>query len=241
VRSLFRTIAFPCLGAAFLACSGSEPTAPLNRAFTLNTGASLEVSGTPISVKFVGVVEDSRCPVDVQCIWAGNGRVELEVRVNGGAPASILLNTFDGASEAVVDNYRIRLVELLPAPVSTEPPANRNYRVTLLVSAVGTVCTEEARPGLMVGLIDAVTGESTGFTEVSVVAVEGDHRDSVYQSAYPASPYNGPLPLAYERRGTYQVIVRASGYAPWTRSGVVVDGDVCHVITVPLTARLNRQ
>ena len=36
-----------------------------------------------ISIKFVEVVEDSRCPKDVNCIWAGRAIVKVEVTANG--------------------------------------------------------------------------------------------------------------------------------------------------------------
>ena len=104
----------------------------------------------------------------------------------------------------------------------------------------GIACTEIAVPALSVSLSDSVTGATAGFTNVAVVATDGAYRDSVFQATYPASPFNGPISLAYEHRGTLTVTVRASGYSVWTRNNVVVTGDVCHVTTVALTARLAR-
>ncbi|MEO5580406.1 MAG: PEGA domain-containing protein [Gemmatimonadaceae bacterium] len=48
------------------------------------------------------------------------------------------------------------------------------------------------------------------------------------------------LSLAYERAGTYTVTVTKPGYREWRRTGVQVGRDECHVITVPLTARLQQ-
>ena len=45
---------------------------------------------------------------------------------------------------------------------------------------------------------------------------------------------------AYERAGSYSVLVLKDGYVPWSRSGVRVFEDKCHVITVSLEARLER-
>ncbi|QAA82063.1 hypothetical protein EI546_10170 [Aequorivita sp. H23M31] len=42
---------------------------------------SVEIKG--ISIKFVEVVEDSRCPKGVNCIWAGRAIVKVEVTANG--------------------------------------------------------------------------------------------------------------------------------------------------------------
>ena len=44
--------------------------------------------------------------------------------------------------------------------------------------------------------------------------------------------------LAFERAGTYAVTVHADGYKDWSKTGVVVTKDVCHVIGVALSARM---
>jgi hypothetical protein len=49
---------------------------------------------------------------------------------------------------------------------------------------------------------------------------------------------DGPYGLAYERAGTYTVTVEQQGYRPWSRSGVRVTKDECHVRGVSITARL---
>jgi hypothetical protein len=223
---------------AATACS-NDPTAPLDRAFTLDVGQTVSVDDAELSIKFVRVTEDSRCPSNVQCVWAGNGQIEIEAR-DDAQPNSLALNTMEGAKEVVVGQYRIQLLALDPAPVAGQPIPANNYRATLKVTRGGLACTEEARPALMVGLTDSLSGATTGFTGVTIVATEGAYADSIVMPVYPADPYNGPVALAYERRGTYTVSVRANGYVTWTRSGVVVSGDQCHVTTVSLTARLVR-
>jgi hypothetical protein len=223
---------------AATACS-SDPTAPLNRAFTLDVGQTVSVDDAELSIKFLRVTEDSRCPLNAQCVWAGNGQIEVEVR-DDGQPNKLTLNTMEGAKEVVVGRYRIQLVSLDPKPLAGQPIPPGNYRATLKVTRSGLVCTEEARPALMVGLADSLSGATTGFTGVTILATDGAYADSVVMPVYPGDPYNGPVALAYERRGTYTVSVRATGYATWMKSGVVVTGDQCHVTTASLTARLAR-
>jgi hypothetical protein len=223
---------------AATACS-NDPTAPLNRAFTLDVGQTVSVDDAELSIKFVRVAEDSRCPSDVQCVWAGNGQIEIETR-DDGQRTTLSLNTMEGAKEVVVGQHRIRLLALDPSPVAGQTIPQRNYRATLQVTRSGVVCTEEARPALMVGLADSLTGSTTGFTNVTIVAADGAFADTVVMPVYPGDPYNGPVPLAYERRGTFAVSVRADGYTPWSKPGVLVTGDQCHVSTVFLTARLAR-
>ena len=233
-----RAVAAVACAISLTACS-SDPTAPLNHEFTIGVGETAHVTGADLSIKFVELTEDSRCPTTLQCIWAGNGQVELEARSNGQTTV-FALNTTQGAREFVVNSFHIALVSLAPIRVDMAPPPAGSYHVTLVVTEAGTVCTQEARPALMVALADSATGATSGFTNVSVVVRDGTYADSVVQATYPAAPFNGPVGLAYERAGTYIVTVRASGYVPWTRAGVTVSSDRCHVASVGLTARLAR-
>ena len=112
---------------------------------------------------------------------------------------------------------RIAVQSVLPAP------------------AAGTITVDN-----VTGVASVSNNVPAGMYGVTIRATDGAYADSVVMPLFPAAPYNGPVPLAYERRGTYTVSVSANGYATWTRSGVLVTGDQCHVATVPLTARLAR-
>ena len=68
-------------------------------------GQTVQVGG--ISVMPTRVVEDSRCPADVQCVWAG--RVRLAATVNG-APSELTLGV-----PASVAGAALTLVEVYPA------------------------------------------------------------------------------------------------------------------------------
>ena len=36
-----------------------------------------------IQIRFVELVDDSRCPTDTNCIWAGNAKIKVRVTKNG--------------------------------------------------------------------------------------------------------------------------------------------------------------
>jgi hypothetical protein len=219
------------------ACSNPTVIASPDDEFTLRVGQSVVIADAGVRLTFIRVESDSRCPSDVDCIWAGNGRIEVEVRA-GGMSDTLLLNTFDGAKEGVAGTYRVVFVELQPVPRSDRAIDEDDYRATLKVVAVGPACTEEARPGLMISLSDSTVPNFFDFGEVTVVAVDGAYRDSAFVADYNAS--SGPVALAYERAGVYTATVRAEGYQPWIREGIEVMRDACHVITVPVFARLAR-
>jgi hypothetical protein len=70
-----------------------------------------------INVRFVKMVEDSRCPRDVQCIQAGNA--EIRVRVSRGKRADVLtLNTDTRKETPTFEGYEFRLLALTPEPRS---------------------------------------------------------------------------------------------------------------------------
>ena len=102
--------------------------------------------------------------------------------------------------------------------------------------APGVVCTMEARPGITVEPRDRVTGEIVSGPIVLIMK-SGTYADTVRAStgALPA-PTN--VSGAYERPGTYTVIVRHTGYHDFVKSGIIVTKDECHVIPVRITAKL---
>jgi hypothetical protein len=102
---------------------------PLGREFTLALGQSVAVAGTDLCLTLRAVRDDSRCPADVQCMWAGDATVALEV---GGAATFDLHTSGALAREATHGGYRITLVRLDPVPHSTAP-LTADYRATLVV------------------------------------------------------------------------------------------------------------
>ena len=75
-----------------------------------------KVANAGIRIKFVEMVEDSRCPTGTTCIWAGSAKVKIEVR-NGRGPAQTFeLNTGISPSVAKFGGYDIRLMGLTPKP-----------------------------------------------------------------------------------------------------------------------------
>jgi len=105
---------------------------------------------------------------------------------------------------------------------------------------VSVVCTTEARPGIQISVTDSLTGVAAGIASLSISARLGNVRDSLFYPVVPAGTGVLSQGLAYERPGTWDVRVTADGYRPWASLGVLVTNDLCHVITVPISARLQR-
>ena len=95
---------------------------------TIKYGQETAVVGKDISVRFTAILEDSRCPEGVQCIWEGNARIELAIAKAVENPSSLELNTHDRFPiEAMYLNYIITLIDLKPYPKATEQINMQDY------------------------------------------------------------------------------------------------------------------
>lgn len=101
-------------------------------------------------------------------------------------------------------------------------------------------CTLIAVAGVDVKVLDAATGLPLSFRNLWARVREGSYTDSAMVALTFAqnAPYH--FGLAYERPGTYDVTVQATGYKAFYVSGVVVKPNVCHVTPVTITALLQK-
>ena len=110
----------------------------LNEPFLLCFGSTATQTGQNFKVKFDDLVEESRCPTDVVCVWAGRTSVALVFTHEGSSETDTVgLGDFTGTSfsdSTSFAGYKIRLLEVLPAPVSTAQPAEADYKVKLLIT-----------------------------------------------------------------------------------------------------------
>jgi hypothetical protein len=128
------------LGVA-LACdsSPSGPEGPVVRTgepFELRAGESASIEGADLTVTFLGVTGDSRCPLNVACVWAGDASVKIRLRKAGLADAEAELhsNGDQGPQEVTHDGYRIAFRKLEPYPRDGVTITPRDYVLTLLAS-----------------------------------------------------------------------------------------------------------
>lgn len=111
--------------------------AQLDEPFTLFMRQTAQVDS--LKIRFLGVPEDSRCPSDVSCVWAGNAKIVLGLSLTGSTQeTAITLNSNMEPREALYEGYRIRFVSLKPNPLSGRTINPAEYRVTLVVSRVSS-------------------------------------------------------------------------------------------------------
>lgn len=94
---------------------------------TIKFGKQKKFSKSQLTVKFLSIVEDSRCPQDVQCIQAGNARIKVEIS-NGVTKEIFEMNTTIGPKGASFSGYAIYLEELMPMTKANAKIKNTDYK-----------------------------------------------------------------------------------------------------------------
>ena len=88
-----------------------------------------------LKITFVELVEDSRCPVDVECVWAGNAKIKVRVTRNGRSKV-LELNTMGSAEVPSYAGYRFKLQGLTPKPRSNIRINRNGYQASIEVTKV---------------------------------------------------------------------------------------------------------
>ena len=114
---------------------GGPVRARLGQEFNLRVGQQAAVEGMGFRIRFASVVNDSRCPTDVTCVWAGNAEVLIAAEASGSS-ASLKLNTQGGdnfPNEGKHQQYIVRLVGLSPHPRKNGEIKATDYVATLMI------------------------------------------------------------------------------------------------------------
>ncbi len=121
-----------CLG-LLLGCS-SDPTGPEpGDSFILKPGERVTLPAIGTHVRFQRVSEDSRCPLQAECVWAGDGAAVFEIAPLVGDAIEHTLHTNEGPKGVVLGRYELELLELDPYPEVPGGIAPDAYRATLIL------------------------------------------------------------------------------------------------------------
>lgn len=99
--------------------------------FELKIGQTIQAE--KLTVTFSNVTEDSRCPSDVRCVWAGRVVVEFTAKIpNGNGTIEMTPNT-RYPPKAGFGGYRLVLYDVNPYPSVKDPIKREAYSVTMAV------------------------------------------------------------------------------------------------------------
>ena len=114
-----RSISFPFAALALAACA-TLPAAPMRSDGLAHLGEATRVGTLVVTPR--AVVEDSRCPINARCVWAG--RLVLATRIGGAGMADSVRNFTLGEPQAIAGGT-LALVAAEPGKMAgaTQPAA----------------------------------------------------------------------------------------------------------------------
>ena len=128
----------------------SKIQARLNEEFVLSVGQRASLAGEDLEVKFKNVTEDSRCPSDVTCIWAGRVTCMVEL-TQAGSSYNMTLTEHGLTNEYPKETYEgyDLAFHITPYPEAGKEIAKDAYQLHLIVNklpklteALGSVIAE---------------------------------------------------------------------------------------------------
>ena len=138
--AFFLLICFSLLGYIhhhnqYIPAAKTSITASLGQAFDIKVGQEASLSSQQLTLKFLSVSEDSRCPQGTICMWEGNGKVNIELTPTGQPSYVVELNTaMSLTSEATYLTYKISLLDLQPYPLAESTIQQSEYIATVRVT-----------------------------------------------------------------------------------------------------------
>ena len=112
----------------------TEKEIKLHEKFKVHLNEQSILSSKELRIKFVSVKEDSRCPQGVDCLWAGNGKIEIKVIDKNEDSAILELNTELEPKSVSYKRFHIALISLEPYPKAEQNIKEEDYSAILAVS-----------------------------------------------------------------------------------------------------------
>lgn len=140
-----RTLFFLAFGITLAGCASSRlPTEPVVISLAeaadsvrVRVGQTIVVEG--IRIRFHAVESDSRCPMDVICVWAGDGVANIDVEQNCACESpsfDLKLHTHLEPRSGEAYGFRVELLQLQPYPRASSPIKPDAYSAWLRIKRV---------------------------------------------------------------------------------------------------------
>lgn len=119
---------------AFAKAQNETPKEEIEHTIEIQLGVGESQKINDIKITFLEVIEDSRCPKDVDCVWAGQAKITILVEEKGIDPVEKEL-TFSSPSKTIYihksDALTIKAVRLSPYPETSLAISKRVYYLEL--------------------------------------------------------------------------------------------------------------
>ncbi len=137
-NSLLVSLAFVTLFACFGCSNSCDVNFNLNQSFVLaQGGTACYSSDNTFTIHFDAVCSDSRCPINVQCVWAGRADVLVTLK-HGATVQSVTLSSGDlgqgGTDQVVFSGFTVKLTDIAPPNQQGQTIPQSAYQATLIVT-----------------------------------------------------------------------------------------------------------
>lgn len=102
---------------------------------SVRVGRQKKLTRSNVTIRFIEMVEDSRCPKGTQCVWAGNARIKVQIRT-GRESKTIEMNTNTGPKGETIGRYVVMLESLTPEPAENIRINRNGYTATFSVKII---------------------------------------------------------------------------------------------------------
>jgi hypothetical protein len=100
--------------------SGSQASVALDDTVRVPLGQRASTRDGRLTLTYARLVNESRCPANVVCVWQGDAAVALEARTAGGTANATIHTTLD-PRQLELSGYRVTLLEVQPYPGTGNP------------------------------------------------------------------------------------------------------------------------
>lgn len=111
----------------------AETYAQASQSLMVRIGQEKAARGN-LRVRFLTLVEDSRCPTGTQCVWAGTARIKIQVRSSARNAQTFDIET--NGDDVMFRGYRIKLTNLTPHPANNIRINRNGYVATFRITNV---------------------------------------------------------------------------------------------------------
>ena len=163
----------------FIGAGGPVPT---RQRIDIPIGKLVEVEIDGLTLEFLEVTEDSRCPANVVCVWAGQAKLVIAA-IDGGRDLGkhelVLDPTGANLNGVELGKYSVALVALNPYPSASYSIPNSDYVATISVSPPSSGIERPAGPKATVRA-EAVPNEPGGVILFADIVGGSDNNKDLY-------------------------------------------------------------
>lgn len=109
-----------------------EASARLGQEITLAPDQEASITGEPLKLQFRKVINDSRCPTGVTCVWEGEVSCLVDITYMNSTNGIVLTQRGSSLSNTNFEDYNIEF-RVQPYPEASKTISPKDYRLELTI------------------------------------------------------------------------------------------------------------